>query len=91
MIYMTCGSKTVIVLEPGNLERLRQHQPIVTQDGRVLIAFTPDPEWFAAELKKTDGAGEHVARLIEEGKDRPEKPLRPYHAAEVHEFTREEK
>lgn len=43
-IGMKDGS-TLIILEPGNIERMRDGKPLISPDNRVMVAFTPDMEW----------------------------------------------
>ncbi len=79
MIYMTTvtGLK-IIVLEKQNIESILAGKPAVTQDKSVLIAFTPDPVWLADKIMDTDGDATAIAKLIDEGVKRPQKPPRPH-------------
>lgn len=81
MLYLKssdCDLK-IIVLESGNIERMKQGHPIKTQDGSILIAWTPDPVWLADQLMDTGGDPLRVAKAIEDSMKRPEKGPRPYH------------
>lgn len=63
------SNKLIIVLEPANLEALRHGQPIhkpMSQffaDGTdaskfdLILAYTPDIEWFVEELTRTGSFG----------------------------------
>ncbi len=78
MLYMT-GDKTIIVLESGNLEELKKGRHAITPDGKILIAWTPDPVWLADQVLASGGDGKKIGTLIDEAAKRPEKPTRPYH------------
>jgi len=69
----------VLILEPGNLKRLRQGDPIVldpdeTGLGRTIaIAFAPDVEWLAGKIKTSVPMdARNLSRLLVEGLSRPE-------------------
>lgn len=53
MIYFTTagGGGAVLVLEPGEIERMLRAQPMTSPDGNLLICYTPDMAWFEAEFK----------------------------------------
>ena len=53
MIYFTTQGDTgaVLVLEPGNIERILRGHPLRTPDGNLLICYTPDMPWFEKEFK----------------------------------------
>lgn len=79
MIYMT-GDVTIVVRESANLEELKKGRPAKTPDGKVLIAWCPDPVWLADKIADSNGDGSVIAKLIDEAAKRPEKPFpRPYH------------
>jgi hypothetical protein len=72
----------LLVLEPGNLEKLKEGKPIhkwlnefipgLPQKVELLFAYTPDAEWVAREI----GANfdlEHIAETIERSLER--KPI----------------
>lgn len=48
MIQFPLNDGTLVVLEPGNFERLRAGRPL--KIGNVMIAFTPDMEHFVKSL-----------------------------------------
>lgn len=90
MLYLKTadGLVKVIVLEAGNLDRIRDGKPLKTPDGSVLIAYTPDPVWLADRIMDTDGDAAAIAALIDEGAKRPQKaPDRPAHGQHTHKFT----
>lgn len=43
---------TVIVIEPGNLDRLRQGKPLVTPDRSVMICYTPDMPYLENRVQE---------------------------------------
>jgi hypothetical protein len=89
MIYLKAagGDVKIIILEAGNLDRLKAGDPAKTPDGTVLIAYTPDPVWLADKLMDSDGDGVKIAALIEEASKRPQKdPKRPTHGQHIHSF-----
>lgn len=71
----------MLVLEPGNLEKLKRGEPIhkwlnefmpgLTTPVELLFAYTPDAVWVAEQMKGlTDGAD--LASVIEASLSRPE-------------------
>lgn len=78
MIYFTTagGGGAVLVVEPGELERMLRGEPMKTPDGNVLICYTPDMKWFEAEFKamlvRTGGEidGGEFERIMRMGKHR---------------------
>jgi hypothetical protein len=83
MLYLT-GDVTIIVLESGNLEELKKGRPAKTPDGKILIAWTPDPVWLADKIMDSQGDAAAIGRLIDEAAKRPEKPgKRPQHETHV--------
>lgn len=75
MIYLeTSGGHKIIILEPGNLERLRGGEPIQTPDRTVMIGFTPDIVWVSDQLRANKGhlSGAVIGALLEEASKRPE-------------------
>ena len=82
MIYMTgTDGLHIVILDTQNLEELKKGRPATSPGGKVLIAWTPDIAWLAAELSKTGGDGPDVGRLIDESRNRPEKAV-DYHGPE---------
>jgi hypothetical protein len=81
MLYMTggMGEVSIIVLETENLENIKAGKPATTPDGRIVIAWTPDPEWLAQQIATANGNGREIGRLIDEAAKRPQAPIRPYH------------
>lgn len=87
MLYMTSGELKIIVLETANIEELKNGRPAKTPDGKVLIAWTPDPVWLADKIMDTGGNGAEIGRLIDEASKRPQKPTnRPKHETHTKEF-----
>ena len=48
MTFPLDGGASFVVIEPGNIQRLKSGKPL--RVGEVLIAFTPDMEFFAQQL-----------------------------------------
>lgn len=90
MLYMTGSDTTIIVLESANLDELRKGRPAKTPDGKVLIAWTPDPVWLAEQIANSGGDGALIGRLIDEAALRPEKPKPGHHPTHVTEFVKKE-
>lgn len=81
MIYLSPigGGPAIVVLETKNLEELKQGRPAKTPDGRILIAWTPDPVWLADRIADSKGDGVLIGRAIDEAAKRPQQGPRPYH------------
>jgi hypothetical protein len=46
MIYFTTtDGRAVLIIESGNLERLKSGKPMKTPDEKFLVCYTPDMEW----------------------------------------------
>jgi hypothetical protein len=88
MLYMTAadGKLAIVVLETANLEEIKKGRPAKSPDGRVLIAWTPDPVWLADKIMDTDGDAAAIARLIDEAARRPQRDRRPGHETHEHKF-----
>jgi len=84
LIYLaTSGGKFIVILEPGNLELLREGEAAHTPDGVILIAYTQDAAW-TDEQQALDHhcslAVAEVERILAEGMKRPEvrrPPMKP--------------
>ena len=89
MIYMqaTEGRK-IIVLETANIEEIMKNRPAITQDGSVVIGWTPDAVWLADKLMDSGGDGATICRLIDEAVKRPQKGPRPHHEPHEHRFSK---
>lgn len=73
MIYaVSATGVTFIILEPGNLERLKAGAPIAGPDGKVFLLYTPDIVKFADRLKENDLDFSTLPEILEECKDLPE-------------------
>ena len=90
MLYMTLSDgRKLVVLETGNLEKLKEGKPAVTPDGQVFICWTPDAVWLGDQIAKSDGEIREVHKLIEESLKRPEaRKERPYHKPEFIDFKK---
>jgi hypothetical protein len=79
----------MLVLEPGNIEKLKLGQPVIKRmskldpqaahDFEVAIAFTPDSIWVSEQIR----GGKGIAEALEESITRPEVFLRPSQAEQV--------
>lgn len=72
MIYMILGEQRVIVMEPSNIEKLKDGKPLCAPDGSVLVAYCPDVEWLTSKVSEMLGAGrefdiEQFDALLKEG------------------------
>lgn len=92
MLYMTggMGEVSIIVLETENLENIKAGKPATTPDGRIVIAWTPDPEWLAQQIATSNGDGRGIGQLIDESAKRPQAPIRPPHEPRVTSFAKKE-
>lgn len=97
MLAMHGGSKDgsellLIVLEPGNLEKLKQGQPVhkyltellpgINRKIELVFAYTPDMEWVVAQIGKSRDM-ETIATVIAESLSRPEVVIRGRSAEEM--------
>ena len=48
MTFPLDGGASFVVIEPGNIQRLKSGKPL--RVGEILIAFTPDMEYFAQQI-----------------------------------------
>jgi hypothetical protein len=85
MLYMP-GDKTLVVLEPGNIDAMRTGRPAITPDRKILIAWTPDPAWLADRLRASGGDGALVAHALREAALRPITPTRAFFETIAYEF-----
>jgi len=52
MIYFTTmDGQAVLIIESGNLERLKSGKPMKTPDGKFMVCYTPDMEWTAEQFQ----------------------------------------
>jgi len=67
MIYFTTtDGKAVLIIEQGNLDRLRAGLPMSTPDKKVLVCYTPDVERLhpkIEELIKSDSGAFDAAKF----------------------------
>lgn len=83
----------MLVLEPGNLEKLKAGQPIhkwlnefipeLPLKVELLFAYTPDAVWVAERMKGCKGDGLRLAELIQESLNRPPVVVRDRTAEEM--------
>jgi len=85
------GNIRVIILKTKNIEEIMKGRPAKSQDGQVLIAWTPDPVWLADKIMDVaDGDMVKIGELIDESAKRPQKPTqRPKHGNYLHRFVGE--
>lgn len=82
MLYFnTRDGQHIIVLEPENLEAVRDGKFAKSPNRAVLIAYTPDAEWLGDQLvaNAENLTPEILDRLIKESQQRPEKRGRAHH------------
>jgi hypothetical protein len=80
VIYFTMpgGTGACLVIEPGNIDRLKRGEPIKSPDGNILICLVNDMPWFEQEFKAMLAIGgasidpKIFDFLIREGMKRPE-------------------
>jgi hypothetical protein len=77
----TTQGQTLYILEPSNLDKLKNGEPIQLSNGD-LIAYSPDPEWVMdrviAEFGKMNPA--KLDNVLKESLKRPEVRDRPHHS-----------
>lgn len=83
MLYLKLSSgRHMIVLEPVNLDLLREGDPVVTPDREVIVACSPDVPWLAEQVQQVQTSELTVERFVElfrQSMRRPEVPLRRPH------------
>ena len=97
MLAMHGGSKDgsellLIVLEPGNLEKLKQGQPIhkyltellpgINRQIELVFAYTPDMNWLVERIGKSRDM-EVIGTAMQEALSRPEVVIRGRTAEEM--------
>lgn len=89
MIYaVTKHGQFLVVLEPGNLDRLRVGGSVKSPDGTIMIVFSPDIMWTAARIREAVEANgtidaETVDKILVDSQHRPEVKERPYHHLDI--------
>lgn len=88
MIHLKIGQKTVLVLEPGNIKRLKEGHALFTQDEEISICYTPDMEFLQEEIRKivekeSKLSVEQFVAAIELSSTRTEIVDRPVHPPEL--------
>lgn len=88
MIYLKAGNLSILVLEPGNIDRLKEGKPLTSPDEAVTVCYTPDMTWTMAKLRglfeKDNLNSEVLEEVLKEGINRPEVRDRPWHPLEMH-------
>jgi hypothetical protein len=87
----------MLVLEPGNLEKLKAGQPIhkwlnefipeLPTKVELLFAYTPDAVWVAERMKACEGDALRLAELIQESLTRTPVVVRDRTAEEMRRHT----
>ena len=80
------GIVIMLVLEPGNIEKLKSGQPIhkylnefmpeLSTSVELLFSYTPDALWVAEQMKSSPGDCSKLADVIQESLSRPEVVMR---------------
>lgn len=88
MIVLKLDKALMLILEPGNIDKLQLGDPIIkdlkqfipelSSDLKLIMAWTPDCEWLAAQIK----AGANLVDALKKSLTRDEVHVRPYKAAE---------
>jgi len=83
----------LMILEPGNIEKLKQGQPIhkflnefipeLPTRIELMFAYSPDVEWVAREIEKAPKDAQHLAEILQESLSRPEVLVRDKTAEEM--------
>lgn len=86
----------MIVLEPGNIEKLKRGEPIhkflneflpeLNTKIELLFAYSPDVVWVAEQIGK-NGSAARLVEIIEESLSRPEVLIRGKSAEEMKQVT----
>jgi hypothetical protein len=79
---MPTDKASIVVLETKEIEHLTGGRPLLTPDGKVLVLWTPDPDWLAGRLRLCETDGKSVVKEIVASQKRPQAPLRPPHDTE---------
>ncbi len=82
MIYLKVKNNHVLVLEPGNIEELRDGGMVRSPNGEVGIIYTPDLVWFKEQQPNLQFGQLDIDlfdKIHKESLKRPEVKDRPYH------------
>lgn len=78
MLYFTTVSRQhVAIIEPSNIDKLKEGKPLLTPDGKIMVAYTPDMEWFQNHFRAMIGISNSSVDaklldfLLKEGLKRP--------------------
>jgi hypothetical protein len=83
----------MLVLEPGNLEKLKRGEPIykwlneflpeLHQKIELLFCYTPDAMWVAEQMKGCQGDALKLAEILQQSLSREPVVVRPRDAEEM--------
>lgn len=90
MLYLTGDNISLIILETANIEEIKKGRPAITKDGKIIVAWTPDPVWLADQIARSDGDPNTISRLVDESTKRPQKDPRPYHKTITTDLTKKD-
>lgn len=81
MIYFeTKDHKHVLIVTPDGLEELKKGNALISNDGLVFVALTPDEDWTAEQFRQAFATGEkkltaeRMREILVEGITRPTPP-----------------
>lgn len=87
------GVCIMLVLEPGNIEKLKQGQPIhkylaeflpeLKLSVELLFAYTPDALWVAGQMKHCQNDAIKLAEILQQSLSRPAVTVRGKSAEEM--------
>lgn len=77
MIYaITESDQYVLIIEPGNLKKLKEGRPMRSPDDKVVVCYTPDMPWTIEAMKGAMRGGkvdtDLLIAILEEAAKRPE-------------------
>jgi hypothetical protein len=72
--FTTTDGRACLIIEPGNIQRLKEGKPMVTPDDKFMVCFTPDMPWTCEQVLSAQSQGkitpEQIAKIIDDGKTR---------------------
>jgi hypothetical protein len=82
MIYAAAGDTHIVVLSVKNIERLKEGKPLLTQNKRVVIMYSPDIDWVKDQIEARQHANvltdemsaEWLLTKVNQSLSRPENP-----------------
>jgi hypothetical protein len=51
LYFTTTNGQATLIIESGNLERLKSGKPMVTPDKKFMVCYTPDLQWTVEQFK----------------------------------------